>query len=78
MRRFPSADKGGNLTAFNIGDNKAHLIALMLEHGLKQSNLTEIGSQGVLSEILPGKYQINVRQTIMLTRCFTISPAVFI
>ena len=54
------------------------LNALMEEHGLKQSDLTEIGSQGVVSEILSGKRQLNVRQIQMLSKRFKVSPAVFI
>ena len=54
------------------------LNALMEEHGLKQSDLFEIGSQGVVSEILSGKRQLNVRQIKMLSKRFKVSPAVFI
>ena len=54
------------------------LNALMEEHGLNQSDLSEIGSQGVVSEILSGKRQLNVRQIKMLSKRFTVSPAVFI
>jgi HTH-type transcriptional regulator/antitoxin HigA len=54
------------------------LNALMLEHGLKQSDLTEIGSQGVVSEILSGKRQLNIRQVKMLSKRFGVSSAVFI
>jgi len=36
------------------GDPIASLKALMREHGLKQSELKEIGSQGVVSEVLSG------------------------
>lgn len=54
------------------------LKALMEEHGLKQSNLSEIGSQGVISEILSGKRQLNVRQIRMLSKRFKVSPAVFV
>ena len=54
------------------------LNALMLEHGLKQSDLSEIGSQGVVSEILSGKRQLNVRQIKTLCKRFKVSPAVFI
>src|SRR3990172_421053 len=35
---------------------------LMDEHGLTQSDLKEVGSQGVVSEILNGKRDLNVRQ----------------
>jgi len=51
---------------------------LMEEHGLKQSDLSEIGSQGVVSEILSGKRQLNVRQIKMLGKRFKVSPAVFV
>ncbi len=54
------------------------LNALMKEHGLKQSDLSEIGSQGVVSEIISGKRQLNVRQIKMLSKRFKVSPAVFI
>jgi HTH-type transcriptional regulator/antitoxin HigA len=54
------------------------LNALMDEHGLKQLDLSEIGSQGVVSEILSGKRQLNVRQIKLLSKRFKVSPAVFI
>ncbi len=60
------------------GDPIDALITLMEEHGLKQSNLSEIGSQGVVSEILSGQRQLNIRQIKMLSRRFNVSPAVFI
>ena len=60
------------------GDPIDTLNALMVEHGLKQSDLTEIGSQGVVSEILSGKRQLNVRQIKILSKRFKVSPAVFI
>jgi HTH-type transcriptional regulator/antitoxin HigA len=51
---------------------------LMKEHGLKQGDLVEIGSQGVVSEILKGKRELNVRQIKALSRRFNVSPAVFL
>ena len=51
---------------------------LMEEHGLTQSDLPEIGSQGVISEILRGKRELNVRQIRALATRFHVSPAVFI
>ncbi len=51
---------------------------LMEEHDLRQSDLPEIGSQGVVSEILNGKRELNVRQIRELARRFHVSPAVFI
>ncbi len=49
----------------------------MEEHGLAQSDLPEIGSQGVVSEILNGKRELNVRQIRALAKRFQVSPAVF-
>ncbi|MEW6718524.1 MAG: helix-turn-helix domain-containing protein [Chloroflexota bacterium] len=50
----------------------------MDEHGLNQSDLSDIGSQGVVSEILNGKRELNVRQIRLLAKRFQVSPAVFI
>jgi HTH-type transcriptional regulator / antitoxin HigA len=60
------------------GNPAAALSALMKEHGLKQSDLLEIGSQGVVSEILSGKRKMNLRQIKILSERFKVSPAVFI
>ena len=60
------------------GDPAAVLRLLMDEHGLSQSDLPEVGSQGVVSEILRGRRQINVRQVRALSERFGVSPAVFI
>ncbi len=51
---------------------------LMKEHGLKQTDLKKIGSQGVVSEILQGKRELNIRQIKILAEKFSISPTVFI
>lgn len=51
---------------------------LMEEHGLTQSDLSEVGSQGVVSEILHGKRELNTRQIRALAKRFKVSPAVFI
>ena len=56
----------------------AVLRLLMDEHGLNQSDLPEVGSQGVVSEILHGRRQINVRQVRALSERFGVSPAVFV
>ena len=60
------------------GNSIDALNAFIEEHGLKQSDLSEIGSQGVVSEILSGKRQLNVRQIKILSNRFKVSPAVFI
>ncbi|MFN2305254.1 MAG: type II toxin-antitoxin system HigA family antitoxin [Anaerolineales bacterium] len=59
------------------GSPSVALKTLMEEHDLKQSDLPEIGSQGVISEILAGKRQFNVRQIKLLSKKFNVSPAVF-
>lgn len=51
---------------------------LMDEHNLTQSDLPEVGSQGVVSEILSGKRELNVRQIRFLTEKFKVSSAVFL
>ena len=53
------------------------LKVLMDEHGLTQSDLSEIGSQGVVSEILHGKRELNTRQIKALSERFGVSPAAF-
>ena len=51
---------------------------LMEEHDLTQSDLPEVGSQGVESEILNGKRELNIRQIRMLAERFKVSAAVFV
>lgn len=59
--------------------NGAGVLAyLMEEHGLRQSDLPEVGSQGVVSEILNGKRPLNVRQIRVLSQRFRVSPAIFL
>lgn len=56
----------------------AMLRFLMEQHELSQSDLPEIGSQGVVSEILHGKRDLNVRQIKKLAGRFHVPAAVFI
>ena len=51
---------------------------LMAQHGLKQGDLAEIGSQGVVSEILTGKRELNVRQVRALSARFGVSASTFL
>ncbi len=51
---------------------------LMDQHGLTQADLQEVGSQGVVSEILSGKRALNVRQVRALAERFAVSPTVFL
>lgn len=50
---------------------------LMEQHGLKQKDLKELGSSGVVSEILSGKRELNKRHIESLSKRFGCSPAVF-
>lgn len=59
-------------------DGAAMLRFLMDEHNLKQSDLPELGSQGVVSELLSGKRSLNVRQIQALAKRFGVSPGVFL
>jgi HTH-type transcriptional regulator / antitoxin HigA len=68
-------------------DNEHHPIApvsgvemvkfLMEQHNLSQSELPEIGTQGVVSDILNGRRELNVRQIGALAERFHLSPAAF-
>ena len=56
----------------------ATLRFLMEQHKLTQSDLPEIGTQGVVSEILCGKRELNVRQIKALSKRFHVPASVFI
>ncbi len=47
-------------------------------HGVRQSELKEIGSQGVVSEILNGKRSLTLRHVRELSKKFKVSPNVFV
>lgn len=67
-RHFPLPEVSG----------RAMLRFLMRQHGLTQSELPEIGSQGVVSEILSGKRELNVRQVRVLARRFGVAADAFL
>jgi HTH-type transcriptional regulator/antitoxin HigA len=50
---------------------------LMEQYKLSQANLPEIGSQGVVSEILRGKRELNVRQIQALSQHFHLPVGAF-
>lgn len=60
------------------GDSIDALKYLMEVHKLSQSDLPEIGSQGVVSEILHRKRALNLRQIKLLSARFNVSPNTFI
>jgi len=51
---------------------------LMREHGLTQSELPGVGAQSVVSEVLSGKRQLNLRQIRWLAERFKVSMEVFV
>ena len=51
---------------------------LMQEHLLTQADLPEIGSQGIVSEVLSGKRELNIRMVRRLSKRFHLDPKVFI
>jgi HTH-type transcriptional regulator/antitoxin HigA len=59
-------------------DPTAVLRFLMEEHDLKQKDFPELGSQGVVSEILSGKRTLNLRQIRALSTRFKIPAAAFV
>ena len=68
-----------DLEYFNVPDAKpqALLSFLMEEHGLKQSDLPEVGNQSVVSQILSGARELNVRQIHSLAKRFKVPVGVF-
>ncbi|MCY1297162.1 hypothetical protein D9M68_583520 [compost metagenome] len=75
----------GNLVAaydgahYPIPDAPGHEVLryLMQEHSLTQSDLPEIGAQSVVSDILSGKRQLNVRHIRALAEGFQVPADVF-
>ena len=51
---------------------------LMDQHGLRQGDLPEVGSQGVVSEVLSGRRALNLRQVRRLAERFHVAPATFL
>jgi len=72
------ADYEATLPAMPEATGVDALKFLMAQHGIKQHGLPEIGSQGVVSEILSGKRTLNVRQIRLLAERFHVSPATFV
>lgn len=54
------------------------LAFLMEQHGLSQSDLPEVGNQSVVSMLLSGTRQLNVRQINALSKRFGVPPGVFL
>lgn len=62
----------------NAADGVDVIRLLMQEHRLTQADLPEIGSQGIVSEVLAGKRNLNIRMIRHLSERFKLDPKVFI
>jgi HTH-type transcriptional regulator/antitoxin HigA len=51
---------------------------LMEQHNLSQTDLPEVGNQSVISMLLSGSRQLNVRQIQALSTRFHVPPSVFL
>ena len=51
---------------------------LIEQHGLKQSDLPEIGNQSVVSQVLAGKRELNIKQVGRLAARFGVPADVFV
>lgn len=51
---------------------------LMSEHGLKESDLPELGTQDLVSEILTGKQELNLTMIKVLAKRFGVSKQTFL
>ena len=60
------------------GGALASLKYLIKLHGVRQAELREIGSQGVVSEILNGKRTLTLRHVRELSKKFNVSASVFV
>lgn len=59
------------------GDGRTALAFLMEQHQLGQSDLPEVAPQSVISEILNGKRQLNIRHIKALSERFNVSADTF-
>lgn len=50
----------------------------MAQHNLTQSNFPEVGTQGVVSEILNGKRELNIRQIRAISKRFNVPAHLFV
>jgi HTH-type transcriptional regulator/antitoxin HigA len=67
------------LEHFDVPDAEPQEILsfLMEEHSLKQSDLPEVGNQSIVSQILSGARELNVRQINALAKRFNVPAGVF-
>jgi len=71
-----SNDPGFNFIKLNVSIDEIYKFYKQL--GRKRTDLKEIGSQRVVSEILTGKRTLNLEQIKKISKRFLVSPLVFI
>ena len=54
------------------------LAFLMEQHGVKQAELPEVGTQGVVSEVLSGKRELTTKHIKALSTRFDVPASVFL
>ena len=57
---------------------RAMLAFLMEQHGVKQAELPEVGTQGVVSEVLSGKRELTTKHIKALSVRFDVPASVFL
>ncbi|GIK55295.1 MAG: hypothetical protein BroJett015_09580 [Chloroflexota bacterium] len=62
----------------SVSDPISALKHFMEEYDLNQQDLAELGDQGIVSEILSGKQELNVSQIKALSKRFRVPASVFI
>ena len=72
-----AAYEAANVPEPNAGDGVDAIRYLMEAHGLRQSDLPEIGNQSVVSQVLNRKRNLNARQMRALSRRFGVTMDVF-
>jgi HTH-type transcriptional regulator/antitoxin HigA len=56
----------------------SRLAFLMVQHGLRQCDLPEVGAQSVVSDVLKGKRALNLRQVQALAQRFSVPMDVLV
>jgi len=83
MQRIHEFPRGNSfIVTTNLSMDDAHGINVirlfMQEHQLTQADLLETASQGIVSEVLSGKRELNIRMIRRLSDRFQVNPKVFI
>ncbi len=77
MGELVAAYEAEHVAELNIADGVAVILHLMEEHGLRQSDLSEIGPQSVVSDVLNRKRSLNARQMYALSQRFGLPMDLF-